>query len=274
MHNSKILAEMLRTRSNIRDVKFPKEPGLYGIFITNPENIPEGLDFLKIESDKPVYIGKSTNLNNRRNFHFRNGRTGESTLRRSIGALLKDELKLVAIPGRKNRNDSDFKHHKFKDSGEKGLTAWMTENLEIGYCCIHEEELKNIEEKMIEEIRPVLNLQGWENPYSGMIMDARKRCADEARKNIDKEIKAVEGKDIAKKAISKLNKRITNEVFLIIQNDRELMHEYLRAVDKHGLDNVNRQIGKAVSEAYKLTNLDDREDDPSCTLIQSHQKFK
>ncbi len=28
-------------------------------------------------------------------------------------------------------------------------------------------------------------------------------------------------------AIKMLNKRITNEVFLIIQNDRELMYEYL-----------------------------------------------
>ncbi len=80
--------------------------------------------------------------------------------------------------------------------------------------------------------------------------------------------------DIAKEAISRLNKRITNEVFLIIQNDRDLMHEYLRAVEQHGLDTVNQQIGKKVKELYDFVNLDDREDNPSCTLIQSHQKFK
>lgn len=80
-------------------------------------------------------------------------------------------------------------------------------------------------------------------------------------------------KEIAQEAIAKMNKRITNEIFLIIQNDRELMHQYLRAVEANGLDSLNQSIGKEVKKAYKLTNLNDREDNPSCTLIQSHQKF-
>lgn len=80
--------------------------------------------------------------------------------------------------------------------------------------------------------------------------------------------------DIAAKAIARLNKRITNEIFLIIQNDRELMQLYLSAVEKHGLDLSNRKIGKVVKSAYKLINIEDREDNPSCTLIQSHQKFE
>lgn len=80
--------------------------------------------------------------------------------------------------------------------------------------------------------------------------------------------------EIADQAISILNKKITNEIFLIIQNDRNLMREYLRAVEREGLDTVNRTIGKKVKQAYHLTNLNDREDDPSCTLIQSHQKFE
>lgn len=81
-------------------------------------------------------------------------------------------------------------------------------------------------------------------------------------------------KEIAEEAISRLNKRITNEVFLIIQNDRDLMHEYLRAVDNDGLNTVNQQIGKQVKISYRLKNMNDREDNPSCTLIQSHQKFE
>jgi len=81
-------------------------------------------------------------------------------------------------------------------------------------------------------------------------------------------------KEIAQKAIEMLNKKITNEVFLIIQNDRSLMLEYLRAVESDGLDSVNQIIGKKVKTAYQLTNTNDRENDPSCTLIQSHQKFE
>ena len=78
---------------------------------------------------------------------------------------------------------------------------------------------------------------------------------------------------IAQEAIAQMNKRITNEIFLLIQNDRRLMYEYLRAVEINGLETVNQQIGKAVKAEYQLVNLDEREDNPSCTLIQSHQKF-
>ena len=84
----------------------------------------------------------------------------------------------------------------------------------------------------------------------------------------------MEPKDIAQKAIEKLNKQITNEVFLIIQNDKVLMHSYLISVENKGLDIVNRAIGMEVKKQYKLVNINDREENPSCTLIQSHQKFE
>lgn len=80
--------------------------------------------------------------------------------------------------------------------------------------------------------------------------------------------------ELAEKATAHFSKQITNEVFLTIQNDPELMHDYLRAVSDHGLDNVNQTIGKYVKEKYKLNNVDDRENAPSCTLIQTHQKFE
>lgn len=80
--------------------------------------------------------------------------------------------------------------------------------------------------------------------------------------------------EIVEKAIRRMNKKITNEIFLIIQNDRELMQEYLRAVEKEGLDTVNQTIGKRVKASYGLVNMNDREDNPSCALIQSHQKFE
>ena len=81
-------------------------------------------------------------------------------------------------------------------------------------------------------------------------------------------------KEIAEEAIKRMNKKITNEIFLIIQNDRVLMKEYLRSIEGNTLDTVNQTIGKAVKQAYGLININDREDNPSCTLIQSHQKFE
>ena len=81
-------------------------------------------------------------------------------------------------------------------------------------------------------------------------------------------------KEIAQEAIRILNKKITNEIFLTIQNNHPLMLEYLRAVETSGLDSVNQIIGKEVKNAYQLININEREDNPSCTLIQSHQKFE
>lgn len=80
---------------------------------------------------------------------------------------------------------------------------------------------------------------------------------------------------IADAAIALLNARITDEVFLIIQNDRELMHAYLRAVESQhgGLNTVNQTIGRLVKDRYALTNAESRQDNPSSTLIQSHQQF-
>jgi hypothetical protein len=75
--------------------------------------------------------------------------------------------------------------------------------------------------------------------------------------------------EIADQAISRMNKKITNEIFLIIQNDHDLMQDYQRVVELKGYDTVNRSIGKAIKMQYHLTNMNDREDNPSCTLIQS-----
>ena len=74
--------------------------------------------------------------------------------------------------------------------------------------------------------------------------------------------------------ISLKNRTITDEIFLLIQHDRDLMQNYLRLVENEGLNQVNRQIGKAVKKAYRLNDDEIREDDPHSTLIRSHQIFK
>ncbi len=78
---------------------------------------------------------------------------------------------------------------------------------------------------------------------------------------------------LAKKAIKEMNKKITDEIFQIIQTDRELMKEYSRLIESEGVDKVNQIIGKTVKKEYNLINSDEREDNPRSTLIQSHQKF-
>jgi hypothetical protein len=79
---------------------------------------------------------------------------------------------------------------------------------------------------------------------------------------------------VAKEAIEIMNSRITNEIFLIIQNNKDLMAEYLDAVNaEDGRQNVNQVIGREIKKAYNLEN-NGRENNPSSILIESYQKFK
>lgn len=74
--------------------------------------------------------------------------------------------------------------------------------------------------------------------------------------------------------IAEMNKRITDEVFLLIQNDSDLMQGYLEFAEDGKRKMLNQQIGKAVKDAYGLTNADFRVESPKSTLIKSHQAFE
>ena len=86
--------------------------------------------------------------------------------------------------------------------------------------------------------------------------------------------KVMDLENFIKRVISLKNRTITDEIFLLIQHDRDLMQNYLRLVENEGLNQVNRQIGKVVKKAYRLNDDEIREDDPHSTLIRSHQIFK
>lgn len=75
------------------------------------------------------------------------------------------------------------------------------------------------------------------------------------------------------KVLDKFSKTITDSVFLMIQNDRELMKEYLDLVQDKTLIVVNQHLGKAIKERFSLVNFPDRQKKPKSTLIQTHQKF-
>jgi len=80
--------------------------------------------------------------------------------------------------------------------------------------------------------------------------------------------------DFEEKVLDWFKDHITDAVFLCIQNNRELMQEYLDLIQKHGIDGVNPQIGKAVKKRFNLENEPSREYEPVSTLITSHQMFE
>jgi len=66
---------------------------------------------------------------------------------------------------------------------------------------------------------------------------------------------------------------ITDTVFLMIQNDRELMYNYLRVVANQGnLGYVNSEIASEIKQYFDLTNAGLNEY-PNSFLIQSYECF-
>lgn len=68
--------------------------------------------------------------------------------------------------------------------------------------------------------------------------------------------------------------QITDEIFLFIQNDRELMKDYLNLCDKEKHGVINQYLGKKIKEKFELVNYPARNDCPRSKLIQSHQVFE
>ena len=85
----------------------------------------------------------------------------------------------------------------------------------------------------------------------------------------------MEIKDLVDEVIAQKNKTITDEVFLLIQKNRDFMQKYLQLVHEKGVQTVNQHIGKMVMTKYNLTPDTGRNTEPESTLIaDSHQEFQ
>ena len=70
--------------------------------------------------------------------------------------------------------------------------------------------------------------------------------------------------------LSQFTLEITDVVFQYIENDRDLLQEYLRVVGRASdIDETNKRLGKAVKEWFGLEN-GDRNHEPKSKLIRSY----
>jgi hypothetical protein len=163
---------------------YPTESGIYAFFLADNSNL---LDFGK--SGQIIYIGIAKESLHDRDFnqHFKTGKTGSSTLRRSIGAVLKTKLKLTAIPRGGENDTKRFDNYKFVE--EQTLTDWMKANLQIGYWVsdnpISYEQLRATEKQITIELKPTLDLDIRTrrfNPLADKLDKLRNICRTEAGK--------------------------------------------------------------------------------------------
>ena len=90
----------------------------------------------------------------------------------------------------------------------------------------------------------------------------------------EKENKSIELSEFKDKIINLFSERITDYVFLMIQNDRDLMGKYLHIIEEsNSLKNVNSQIAQKIRVSFNLDTLGEKEENPQSFLIQRHDKF-
>jgi hypothetical protein len=171
-----VLAHLSATRSSLTNLTAPPAPGVYAFFLRPGAALPG----VRAATDGFVYVGLSSDLAQREfGTHFQPGQSGFSTLRRSLGALLIDELDLQPLPRGAGLSDTNFRNYRFDGPGEQRLSTWMYENLEVAVHAVPDPRL--LERTLIESAGPPLNLTLWSNPDAAMIKAARKSCVEAAR---------------------------------------------------------------------------------------------
>lgn len=157
----------------------PNAAGLYAIY--GDEEARRTLDFPG--GDSPLYVGKAERSLVSRDLrtHFATGKTGSSTLRRTVAALLRVQLELHAVPRNLARPDGSA-NFGLAAAGDERLTKWMHDHLRLAVWvkpagC----ELNAIETMVLAELIPPLNLAKMGGRASKRVKAARAVMAAEAR---------------------------------------------------------------------------------------------
>jgi hypothetical protein len=127
----------------------PPSPGLYAIHADRSI-------WQKLEVDdgwpdgRPLYVGKAQRSLARRDVgtHFQTGKTGWSTVRRSLASMLRAELKLRARP-RKVEEFGSYDCFGLEPAGDERLTVWMHEHLRLALAPVVSSDLTSVERAVL-----------------------------------------------------------------------------------------------------------------------------
>jgi len=185
-----LLATLLDAASPISPTTvYSDQPGIYGVFFLGGE-FP--LREAGVTSGTLVYIGKTESNQRTRDLkqHLADGKTGHSTLRRTVAALLRTDLGLHPRPrSDTEKTDRRFTHFRLDETGERNLTTWMRANLGLAFLPRGGPiaEIRRTENELIRAAVPVLNLAGNSaNPHLERIKAARAECVALAKQRNQK----------------------------------------------------------------------------------------
>lgn len=165
----------------------PNVPGLYSIH-AKPETWRE-LRLPGREPGIPLYVGKAEDslVTRELKTHFAVGRgatstTGSSTVRRSFAALLREALRLRAIPRNLDKLGY-YSNYSLEPDGDARLTEWMHANLTLAVWPMPPDAplpLRAIEKGVLARWNPPLNLTDVAEP-SQLVKLSRRVMAEQAR---------------------------------------------------------------------------------------------
>lgn len=171
---------LISIQTPIKEVSiFSALPGIYALSFIG-KSFP--LEDFVLPNNKIIYIGKTESSQQSRdaNTHFKSGKTGSSTVRKSIGALLSQSEKIIPII----RSLTDIEkgrrsHYKFDDTSEEKVTQWMLDNLAVSFYeyPASKQEINQLETQLITLLKPVLNIDAKNsmNPDLARIKALRKK---------------------------------------------------------------------------------------------------
>jgi len=157
----------------------PNEAGLYAIH----GNLLVVGDLAAGAADHPLYVGKAERslLGRDLRTHFATGKTGSSTLRRTLSALLREPLELRAVPRNLARPDGSA-NYSLESSGDERLTEWMHARLRLSVWVRPDGvALDEVETAVLNALRPPLNLAKMGSLGDRRVKAARAAMAEEAR---------------------------------------------------------------------------------------------
>lgn len=201
------------------DLKFSDSPGIYAFFFTGKKFPLENYNLL---DNRIIYIGKTEKSQKSRdaNTHFKTGKSGSSTFRKSIGALLSQIQVITPVirsitdveKGRKS-------HYKFDMESEEKISKWIQNNISVTFFEFpaSKSDIDELETEIIRKLKPVLNLdhKNSDNSFKPLISALRKKLGIIAHSNFISENKTL-GKKLsqsfkAEKKILSINSQISGK---------------------------------------------------------------
>lgn len=154
----------------------PDAPGLYAVHAG-----PAAQRLLGVTELPPapaLYVGKAERslLSRDVRTHFSTGRTGTSTLRRSLAALLHGPLSLVPVP----RRPGDARSFALDPGSDARLTDWMLRELTLAvWPAPAGIRLADVERAILRQWSPPLNLTHVKRPWP-LLRERRRELRDQA----------------------------------------------------------------------------------------------